>query len=498
MSPKKEQKSIDYIIDATNVCSWHAANLFRDKKKKGNALESFSLQPLLQLLILLKKNNKRYQCIFDANTVFNLPETEKSAYSNLLSEYKDFFYQVIGGIRADDFVLSLASRYKSSVISNDAFSDYHKTYPWLQREAKPQRLFKGGTPIIAGNRLLVIPDLSINQDLAKSTDELMEELTASLVSRSKRHVGLLQKLDPRRSTGQIVFGKQKVAFNLKELDLQNGLNVEFSLEEAKKKMVATDVTVVLENESSEELELLRKENKLLREGQVNDKYIGTIEWYDVKKKYGAIKQSDSDETIFFFSTGLEQKQLVPEKETEVIFEKKINKKGPYAANIRLSDPIKTQKNQSKELQTLKKQYSKLEEKQVKLEKSGSLALDQLTKLSKIATKGNTALEGIIELSDGKIGLIKEKDFKLNVPFTKSGVADKSLKLEKGAAVSFVLGSNKSGLIAKNIRGAKTKKTTNNKKGSNNKGQGNKSNSSKSSKGRRNSSSKKTQGKTVKG
>ena len=83
MTPKKELKTIDYLIDATNVCSWHAANVY-DKKNKKNSHESFSLAPLLQLLVLINTKGKTFQCIFDANTIFNLPAEEKDIYTCLL------------------------------------------------------------------------------------------------------------------------------------------------------------------------------------------------------------------------------------------------------------------------------------------------------------------------------------------------------------------------------------------------------------------------------
>jgi len=377
MTPKKDPKSIDYLIDATNVCSWHAANVY-DKTNKKNTHESFSLQPLLQLLILINKKGKTFQCIFDANTIFNLPAEEKDTYTTLLAEYKDFFYQVIGGIRADDFVLSLANRYNSSVISNDNFADYVKTYPWLARDAKPLRLFKGGTPMVAGDRTLVVPDLKINLDLTKNTSALYGELTTKLISKGVRHFGEIVSYDSKSGKGKIKKGKNLIDFRGVDLTITKGVNVEFSIEEKRKKINATDIR--LSNTSvDDEISRLKKENKLLINNQTKDKFTGIVEWYDIKKKYGAIKETENSDTIFFFSTGIEQKGLKLEKEMEVIFEKKINKKGPYAANIRLANPKAVGQDQSKEIESLKKALEKANNKIESLE-------TKLSKASKASSK----------------------------------------------------------------------------------------------------------------
>lgn len=225
---RTEKPKIDYIIDATNVCGWHEANMYDPKNKVKT-----SLNILLRLLITLSERKLNYQCIFDANTIFKLAEKEKNLYTDLLNKYRDNFYQVIGGIQADAFVLSAAERYKSAVISNDNFAPYQQQYKWLDRNAKPQRLFKGGTPLMAGDRLLMIPELAINEVLNETTYDLYKKLLPFLKStgqaaKPKRQNGDIKTYSSVRKTGFITTeNKTDVLFHISDLMVRKGMKVSF-------------------------------------------------------------------------------------------------------------------------------------------------------------------------------------------------------------------------------------------------------------------------------
>ena len=124
-------KQMTYYIDATNVCYWYDTTVP-------------TLRVLLKLLILLKKEkNASFYCIFDANTTHKLHPDEREIYIHLL-EHKNYFHQVSGGKRADDYILELADIYDAPVISNDNYSDdKYDRYAWKHREAEPMRLFMG-------------------------------------------------------------------------------------------------------------------------------------------------------------------------------------------------------------------------------------------------------------------------------------------------------------------------------------------------------------------
>ena len=90
---------------------------------------------MLHLLIVLKGEKKHnFYCIFDANTIYKIPDSERDTYKKILKDTKHF-YQVTGGKRADDFLLELADSYQAPVISNDNYNDekYDK-YIWKSRE----------------------------------------------------------------------------------------------------------------------------------------------------------------------------------------------------------------------------------------------------------------------------------------------------------------------------------------------------------------------------
>lgn len=325
MSSKKEVKKIDYILDATNIINWHTANKAPRNRAatKNEKNDNVSLNTLFKLLNMISDEGRSFQCIFDANTVYLLPEEEKDLYNELLSSLPEFFYQVTGGIRADSFVLAAANRCESKVISNDNFSDYQKKFPWIGRDAKPQRLFKGGIPLIAGTKTLMVPDLQINEPIDESAEILYHELMEKLGGETEARHGQIKSFNKKNGWGFIERESGKdVYFKAEEFLFDAGMEVTFKVNRDGDKTFATEIG--LHTNSFEAVEA----------GQVLE---GTIDWYDNEKDFGAIREDNADDTIFFFGSGFEHQGLKPEVGMRVAFEKKVNKKGPYGVRIRLVD-----------------------------------------------------------------------------------------------------------------------------------------------------------------
>ena len=173
-------KQMTYYIDATNVCYWYDTTVP-------------TLRVLLKLLILLKKEkNASFYCIFDANTTHKLHPDEREIYIHLL-EHKNYFHQVSGGKRADDYILELADIYDAPVISNDNYSDdKYDRYAWKHREAEPMRLFMGeviNTPF--GDHLL-LPDLNLRAVLDRKINPLYRELESLFNPPKERYRGFVK------------------------------------------------------------------------------------------------------------------------------------------------------------------------------------------------------------------------------------------------------------------------------------------------------------------
>jgi len=325
MSSKKDTKKIDYILDATNIINWHTANKAPRNRAatKNEKNDNVSLNTLFKLLNMISDEGRSFQCIFDANTVYLLPEDEKDLYNELLSSLPEFFYQVTGGIRADSFVLAAANRCDSRVISNDNFSDYQKKFPWIGRDSKPQRLFKGGIPLIAGTKTLMVPDLQINEPIDETAEILYHELMEKLGGETEARIGQIKSFNKKNGWGFIERESGKdVYFKAEEFLFNPGMEVTFKVNRDGDKTFATEIGI--QTNSFEEVEA----------GQVLE---GTIDWYDNEKDFGAIREDNADDTIFFFGSGFEHQGLKPEVGMRVAFEKKINKKGPYGVRIRLVD-----------------------------------------------------------------------------------------------------------------------------------------------------------------
>ena len=342
---KNINPTIDYIIDATNVCNWHVANKgVRSNSSRNNEHNAnVSLDTLLKLVNVLIKHNRTFQCIFDANTSYNLPEEELKIYNYLLSDYKEKFYQVTGGIKADAFVLSFASNYSSKVISNDNFNDYQSSYPWVKRDAKPQRLFKGGIPMVAGMKHLILPDLAINEAINESTENLFNQLRSKLGS-TRRQDGKIKNFDIQKGVGFITTREEEeIYFNRSHIKILEETPVDFVLNSTNDgKTYAADI----------QFKISTKPPKIWTGESICS---GVIDWFNEEKGFGAIKETVDekkpkgkkktktkkeidDETVFFFKSGFDNEEIKPKPGVEVVYERRRNKKGPYAANIKLGRP----------------------------------------------------------------------------------------------------------------------------------------------------------------
>jgi len=459
---KKVVTKIDYIIDATNVCNWHIANQTR-KSDKNEFNANVSLDTLLKMVVTLLDHRKTFQCIFDANTAYNLPEEERSIYNHLLNDYKDYFYQVTGGIRADSFVLSIASNYDSRVISNDNFSDYQSSYPWIKREHRPQRLFKGGIPLIVGIKHLVIPDLKINTPINQPSSELFHELKKKLGFGDQRHTGLIKDFEAQKGVGFIETETgELVYFKRSSVKLNVGDEVDFLIKLNNDKTYAADIAIskLFSSQPTEE-----KNIRLWEGDEINS---GTVEWFNDSNGFGVISEEGKEQTVFFFRTGYLEEGL-PRQGQEVVFERKVNKKGPYAVNIKAGNPkdfiLKKELlsdsddlGSSKEFGKLKKEFDFVQKR-----------LELILPVAQFHE--NEYIKGYIkEYQNGKgaVGIDDNPD--VSYSFTKSGIAHKQEKsISKGVNVLFKVGIGKRSIKAHQIkkddqeRPARVVKADNNKK-----------------------------------
>lgn len=266
MQKTNTNKKLDFVLDGTNICNWSDISATRESYQSKNFQKSFSLQNLLQLILILLERENSFQCIFDANTIYSLPTKEKNIYRNLLKKHKNHFYQVTGGIKADGFIIMSASKSNAAIISNDVFSEYIKTYPWLNRNYKPQRLFKGGTPWTGDMPHLMIPDLAISKTLNTPSNKLYELLVQQLEKSQKRVSGKIKTFNSKTGWGFIASQEFDIYFNKKDLLLDEGLEVEFLPQKQHNKAYASAIKIkpLQKNKKSEKEKTVEKENQVLK------------------------------------------------------------------------------------------------------------------------------------------------------------------------------------------------------------------------------------------
>lgn len=300
-----------FFIDATNLCYW-----------KDTSAPTINV--LLELLIALRENGKKtFYCIFDANTQYKIPEYERKVYKSLL-EHKNFFYQVTGGKRADDFILELADAYQAPVISNDNYNDpKYSKYKWKDRDFLPQRLFMGEVIPVLGNHHLIISELNVHKTLSRTTKELYEELLQLIYPKINRQQGQIKFFNSHEGWGRIRYEVDiyfhKSSFN-KEREVEEGLDVEFTLQENEKGVYADDIAIIVEEDL--------------------DYFSGILESYDEQKSRGIVKIDNRKERLFFYKSYFEDPALINKvtKGQRVEFTIGNNKNGRCAKNIRLLTP----------------------------------------------------------------------------------------------------------------------------------------------------------------
>lgn len=332
---------IMYFIDATNVCYWKDTN-------------NPSLSPLLHLVIHLRRElNQSFFCIFDANTIYKIPDHEKEIYNNLL-KYPEFFYKVAGGKRADDFVLELADKYDAPVISNDNYNgEQYEKYKWKDRDYQPQRLFMGEVIPVMGNHHLILSDLDIHLVLNQPVDILYSILTQLLTTSSaNRKAGKVKFFNAHEGWGQITYTAD-IYFHRSVVPFGNELgkdqSIEFTIGQNEKGACVSQIFMVAPKEKTR---------------------IGYIESYDEAKEIGSIKTIDEDQTstMFFyksyFGDNIDPAQISAGKIVE--FTKSKNKHGDCARDIIILDDtttgklLKIQRKRLQKMDGMMEQFTKLQ------------------------------------------------------------------------------------------------------------------------------------------
>lgn len=332
---------IMYFIDATNVCYWKDTN-------------NPSLSPLLHLVIHLRRElNQSFFCIFDANTIYKIPDHEKEIYNNLL-KYPEFFYKVAGGKRADDFVLELADKYDAPVISNDNYNgEQYEKYKWKDRDYQPQRLFMGEVIPVMGNHHLILSDLDIHLVLNQPVDTLYSILTQLLTTSSaNRKAGKVKFFNAHEGWGQITYTAD-IYFHRSVVPFGNELgkdqSIEFTIGQNEKGACVSQIFMVAPKEKTR---------------------IGYIESYDEAKEIGSIKTIDEDQTstMFFyksyFGDNIDPAQISAGKIVE--FTKSKNKHGDCARDIIILDDtttgklLKIQRKRLQKMDGMMEQFTKLQ------------------------------------------------------------------------------------------------------------------------------------------
>ena len=184
--PKPAMAKRLFYLDGNNIGCWlDNKNIKQEKPKEKNKI-SDDEKPEIRMAILLTlcneliKRGDNFICFFDANIQYIIKEKEFETVLFRFLDNKEKCKIVPGQSQADSFILPLANREKASVISNDIFKHSIKKYPWLKKNAKPQRLFKGmATETSLKEAKLLIPDLDIEIPIETDIPKLLRELGVS-------------------------------------------------------------------------------------------------------------------------------------------------------------------------------------------------------------------------------------------------------------------------------------------------------------------------------
>lgn len=159
---KKTLVANAYAVDGLNVCfSFHRE-------------QPLNLTALLTLLYEIRKRGDDFVCFFDATAPHLIRQklgcAEETVYRSLFTCPGCPFFQVPAGSRADDYLLSYADKNQCSVVSNDRFQDYVKTFPWLAEN--PTRRVTG----LVVRDCLTVPALNIYTPLCHNPSVASQKL----------------------------------------------------------------------------------------------------------------------------------------------------------------------------------------------------------------------------------------------------------------------------------------------------------------------------------
>lgn len=306
MKSPNERETVIYFIDGTNLCYWLDTT-------------SPTLRVLLELVAALKKEkNRSFYCIFDANTQYKLPQEEREIYQHLL-DFKEYFYQVTGGKRADDFILELANSYDAPVISNDNYSDpKYAKYTWKERDFQPKRLFMGEVIPVRNDTHLILSELDLHVMIGESVQSSYRKAMRAVSGNVSKYKGRVKFYNQQEGWGLLVYD-QDIYFQRSALleNIEEGSEVEFAIAGNEKGTFADQIILYAS----------RKEKQNFQ--------TGTIETYDEQKTMGTIK-ADTGEILFFYKSYFEGNyNAVLGKGVRVEFIMATNKNGPCARHINI-------------------------------------------------------------------------------------------------------------------------------------------------------------------
>lgn len=131
---------------------------------------------LCRTLRALKLTGYRTQIFFDANFRYEANEHHDHVALDLLQQIKqktpDRLCVVPAGIRADDFIVTLANKRGYDIVSNDRYEQFFECFPWLNSKRMEQIGQRRRVhPFVVHKGVLMFPSLThIGYDIQKDLD----------------------------------------------------------------------------------------------------------------------------------------------------------------------------------------------------------------------------------------------------------------------------------------------------------------------------------------
>lgn len=150
-------KDRDVLVDGSNIIWWFSGS---NAEASVPALRS---KALCLIMALLEKAGYSAHVFFDATIPYVLDEkgdaVGKAFLAFLKTQKPELLTVVPGGSSADDYILMLADRKGSHIISNDRFSQYVARYPWVKnKETEGKRVHR--VEVVDGE--LMLPSLGLS------------------------------------------------------------------------------------------------------------------------------------------------------------------------------------------------------------------------------------------------------------------------------------------------------------------------------------------------